>query len=300
MHVQQKLFLGLAHARPTEQNGSEELRGALGAYFYAVALADDGAAFVERVRVQLEEIDFELADLSDVRPLDEAIREEHLAPALLELANRAAAENTTRFGAFHVYEDETPEPDEHFFVEYKQEPRHVIELGLMCSGIVGLRRASAPTDDLLGFVVGLAHSLVLVHQVDDRAFLDGYTALPVAEIFDAWTVDARATITERALRLAGENPQPLPELDLTSIRTVLEYANANFPLVTVHVERDVPDVCFIGRVERFGDDDFTLATITPAARWHDEETFAYSAVTRVGFGGRYEDALARVAASEEG
>jgi hypothetical protein len=298
MHVQQQLFLGLAHARPTERNGDEELRGALGAYFYAVALADDGAAFVERVRVQLEELDFELADLSDVRPLDEAIREEHLAPALLELANRAATENTTRFGAFHVYEEETPEPDEHFIVEYKQEPRHVIELGLMCGGIVGVRYASAPTNDFQGFVVGLGPSLVLVHLADDRAYLDGYAALPVADIFDAWTVDASTTVTERALRLAGEHPQPLPELDLTSIRSVLEYANANFPLVTVHLERDIPDVCFIGRIERLGDDDFTLATITPGAQWQDEETFAYEAVTRVGFGGRYEDALARVAAVE--
>lgn len=299
MQTQQQLFVGLAQARPTTRNQDDELRGALGATFYAVALADDAEAFIERVRVQVEEIDFELAQLDDVRRFDDAIREEHLAPSLLELANRAAKANTTRFGTFHLYEEEADDSDD-LCVEYEQEPHHVLELGLICGGIVGLRCAPVPAEDLQGFVVGLSAAWVLLHQADERAYLDGYAAVPVADVFDAWTVDAHATVTERALRLLGEQPEPLPELELTSIRTVIEYADANFPLVTVHVERDIPDVCYIGRVERFSEDDFTLATITPGARWEGEETFSYDAVTRVGFGGRYEDALARVAASEVG
>jgi hypothetical protein len=293
----QQLFVGLAHARPTDRNEDEQLRGALGAYFYVVALADDRNAFVERVRVELEEIDFELADVHEVRRFDEAIREEQLAPALLELANTAATENTTRFGTFNLYEEEADEDDD-LCVEYRQEPRHVLELGLMCGGIVGLRCTPDPTDDVQGFVVGLSAHWLLVHKADERAYLDGYAAIPVADVFDAWTVDANATVTERALRLLGEHPKPLPELDLESVRTVIEYADAHFPLVRVYVERSIPDVCYVGRVERFDDDEFTLATITPGARWEDEETFSYEAVTRVEFGGRYEDALARVAASE--
>jgi hypothetical protein len=296
METQQQLFVGLAHGRPTERNDDDELRGALGAYFYAVALADDAEAFVERVRVELEEIDFELAELDDVRRFDDVIREEQLAPALLELANAAAAENRTRFGAFHLYDDDGEDGD--LSVEYKQEPRHVLELSLMCGGIVGLRLASAPAEELQGFVVGLSSRWLLVHQADERAYLDGYAAVPVADVFDAWTVDAQTTVTERALRLLGEHPTPLPELDLRSARSVIAYVDAHFPLVTIHVERDIPDVCYIGRVARLGDDDFTLATITPAARWAGEETFSYGAMTRIGFGGRYEDALALVATSD--
>lgn len=288
METQQQLFLGLAHARPTERNDDEEVRGAVGAYFYAAALADDANAFVERVRIELDEIDFELAELDEVRPFDEAIREDRIAPALLEIVNAAARENTTRFGTFHLYEAERSDDDDedNLLVEYRQEPRHVLELGLICGGIVGLRCAPVPTEDLQGFVVGLGAAWLLLHQADERAYLDGYAALPIADVFDAWTVDSNATVTERALRLLGEQPRPLPELTLDSVRTIIEYADAHFPLVTIHVERDVPGVCYIGRVERLGDDHFTLATITPGARWEDEETFSYDAVTRVGFGAK--------------
>jgi hypothetical protein len=299
MATQQQLFVGLAHGRPTERNEDEQLRGASGAYFYAVALADDADAFVERVRVQLDEMDFELAELDEVRRFDEAIREEQLAPALLELANRAANANTTRFGIFQLYEEEAGGSDD-VYVEYTQEPRHVLELGLMCGGLVGLRRTPDPTDDLQGFVVGLARDWLLLHKADERAYLDGYSAVPVADVFDAWTVDPHATVTERALRLVGEHPKPLPELDLISARAVIEYADAHFPLVTVYVERNIPDVCYIGRIVRLAGDEFTLATITPGARWDGVETFAYDDVTRVEFGAKYEDALARVAASETG
>jgi hypothetical protein len=301
MHTEQQLFVGLAHARPTERNEDEELRGALGAYFYAVALADDGPAFVERVRVELEEIDFELADVGDVRPFDEALRAERLAADLLELANCAASENTTRFSAFYLYEEETTETDEiDLAVEYKQEPRHIIELALMYGGLVGVRRTPDPLDELQGFVVGLGGGWLLLHVCTKDAVLDGYVAMPVDDVFDAWTVDAEETVAERALRLRGEHPSPLPELDLDSVRSLIEYADASYPLVCVYVERELPDVCLIGRVERFDEDDFTLATITPGARWQGEETFAYDAVTRLAFGGRYEEALARVAEADPG
>lgn len=217
---------------------------------------------------------------------------------MLELANSAASENSTRFGTFHLYEESDDEEHDGVSVEYKQEPRHVFELALMCGGLIGLRCTPNSSEELKGFVVGLGAGWLLIHKADDWAYLDGYAAIPVADIFDAWTIDPHATVTERALRLRGEHPQPLPELDPDTARSVLEYADASFPLVTVYVEREIPDVCYVGRVKQFDDDDFTLETITPGARWEDEERFAYDAVTRIEFGGRYEDALALVAASE--
>lgn len=103
MENAQRLFLGLAHAQPTERNDDDEVRGAVGAYFNAVALADDEETFAERVRIELEEMDFELVDIDNVRLFSQALEDGFLAPSLLELANAAAHENTTRFDTFNLY-----------------------------------------------------------------------------------------------------------------------------------------------------------------------------------------------------
>lgn len=299
MNYAQKLFLGFAHAKPTEHNDDEDVRGVLGAYFTAVALADDEEAFVERVRIELESMDFELVEIDDVAPLNQALEEGLLAPSLLELANAAAHENTTRFDTFHLYmeeggDDDVEEPDD------EQAPRDVLELALVHGGLVGLRRAAVPAEDMDGFVVAIGSNWLLLHKASDHVFLDGHAIIPVAEVFDAWLVPAESSVVERALRLQGADPQALPDLPLGSAREALQYLNDHSPLVSVFIERDVPDVCLIGRVSRFEEDTFTLDTITPAARWEDEETLRYDAVTRIDFGGKYEQALALVAASETG
>lgn len=299
MEHTQRLFLGLAHARPTERNDDEEIRGAVGAYTNAVALADDEEAFVERVRIELDHMDFELVEIDDVRPFDQALEDGMLARSLLELANDAAHENTTRFDTFHLYEehgddDDGEEPDE------EHTPRDVLELALLHGGLVGLRRAAVPAEHMEGFVVAIGSEWVLLHKASDHVFLDGHALVPVDEVFDAWLVPAESTVVERALRLQGAAPQALPNLPLGSARDALQYLDERSPLVTVFVERDAPDVCYIGRVARFADESFILEPITPGARWEGEETLRYDALTRIDVGGKYEQALALVAASDAG
>lgn len=151
-----------------------------------------------------------------------------------------------------------------------------------------------------GFVVGIGSSWLLLHKASDHVFLDGHALIPLAEIFDAWLVPAEHYVLERALRLQGAEPEHVPDLPLDSVRAALEYINPKGSLVSVFTERDIPDVCYIGRVSRFEDDSFTLDTITTGARWEDEQTLRYDAVTRIDFGGKYEQALALVAASGSG
>ena len=75
------------------------------------------------------------------------------------------------------------------------------------------------------------------------------------------------------------------------IRTEADVA----PLVTLHTEVVDPTVCFIGRPARLTHRSVRLLEITPQGEWHDRPTkWVFSDVTRVGFGGRYEDALALV------
>jgi hypothetical protein len=68
-----------------------------------------------------------------------------------------------------------------------------------------------------------------------------------------------------------------------------------YPLVTIHREWRDPDIFVVGRVAQLGEDSFILRHVTVAGRWGDSGGYRYDDVTRVEFGGDYEDALALVA-----
>ena len=155
-----------------------------------------------------------------------------------------------------------------------------------------LEPSKFPTE---GFVVGVADDLVLVHVVDHAVVLDGFRALRLA---DVTAVDAgfeSVTFVEAALRLRGERPRRPAAIRLTTIRALIESAGARFPLITLHQEREDPDVCWIGRVTGVDDLRVTIDFLTPSARWDGRESYAIRTITRVEFGGRYEEALALVA-----
>jgi hypothetical protein len=84
-------------------------------------------------------------------------------------------------------------------------------------------------------------------------------------------------------------------VDLSNFSTLLPTASALFPLVTIHREVVDPDVVHIGVVKDIADGILTLREIDPNARWARKlGRHKISQITRVDFGGRYEDALARV------
>jgi hypothetical protein len=58
-----------------------------------------------------------------------------------------------------------------------------------------------------------------------------------------------AEFKAKVLRLREEGLSPAPKLDLSSWRTVVETASRRFPLVTLHIEQKVPNICYVGRPE---------------------------------------------------
>jgi hypothetical protein len=72
----------------------------------------------------------------------------------------------------------------------------------------------------------------------------------------------------------------------------LRTANRAFPLVTIHREKVDAGACWVGRVVDLGRGRVTLLEIGPDASWDDElETYRLNEITRVDFGGDYENAL---------
>jgi len=62
--------------------------------------------------------------------------------------------------------------------------------------------------------------------------------------------------------------------------------------VTIHREQVDPNVCWIGRVHGLDRSRVSLLEIGPDARWEDSpEEYRVAEITRVSFGGEYENAL---------
>jgi hypothetical protein len=101
-----------------------------------------------------------------------------------------------------------------------------------------------------------------------------------------------AAFYEAALRARSESVEKKPRVRLDSVSEILRTANKAFPLVTIHREKINPDVCHIGRITRIDESAVLLLEIDPDAVWDTEPTeYRLKEITRVDFGGGYEEAL---------
>ena len=147
-----------------------------------------------------------------------------------------------------------------------------------------------------GYVADFSEKLILIEVIGDHIRLDGWNILRKKDITTLEVPNPRYEFYEEALRLQGDRRGKLPRLQLDNVRTALETVNAASPLVVVHQELIDPDVCEIGRILEFNTRSFVMQTMGLHAEFHEEvDTFNYSDVTRIDFGGGYENALALVA-----
>ena len=146
-----------------------------------------------------------------------------------------------------------------------------------------------------GYVVGMGPGFVMVAIVSDRIWFDGFECFRRPDIV-AVEDDPYAEFHETALARRGETLPDAPPVSLASIEELLTTAARAFPLVTIHIEEIDPDVCYIGRVCEIAGGELVMRDVTPAAKWATElDRYATVDITRVAFGGGYEDALALVA-----
>jgi hypothetical protein len=162
--------------------------------------------------------------------------------------------------------------------------------------LVRIERSCDPKP-LPGFAVGLGE-WVLLHVVDpDPMILNGYTAVRLRDVRKVVLLAVEHDgFMVKALRARRIRPKRQPQVSLQSVRTVMETAARRFPLITIHEEKKNSEVCWIGQPVGFHGARVEMHEVSPAGRWATVASrFSIRSITKIDFGGGYEEALAAAA-----
>lgn len=150
-----------------------------------------------------------------------------------------------------------------------------------------------------GYVLDIGPRFFLMAvEGSDGVRFNGFSCFRLADVRKLMVPHKHAAFLEAARKKLGERVPRKPPVALVSIQQLLLSAYRAFPLVTIHREQVDPDVCFIGRVIDVSRGSVSLLEIGPDASWDKKpESYRLSEITRVDFGGGYEEALHLVGGS---
>ncbi len=143
-----------------------------------------------------------------------------------------------------------------------------------------------------GYVLDAGQRILLVALVSDEIHFNGFECFRTADVRNLRAPGPHANFVEQALKIRGHRIPRKPRVSLASFGELLMSASRVFPLITIDREKADPDVCHIGRVVDVTNGRVKLLEIDPDAIWDVEPTsYLIREITRVAFGGDYEDAL---------
>lgn len=143
-----------------------------------------------------------------------------------------------------------------------------------------------------GYVLDIGPRFFLLGLISGEIRFNGFQCLRLSDVRRLQVPDPYSDFIVAALLKHGESIKKKPNVKLQTLSELLRSANRLFPLVTIHREKVKPDTCEIGRVLDVSKTHVSLLEIGPDAVWEDEPTYIrLSEITRVEFGGGYEDAL---------
>lgn len=162
--------------------------------------------------------------------------------------------------------------------------------------IVSLWRENIDSYEIIGYVVDLSSEFVVIHVQNNEILLDGYAILRIQDITFVENKPKHREFYTEALKLRGYTPKRPDGICLNSIASILESVNKHYPLVTVYREEISTDACSIGRLEKLTEKTLILQWLNPSAQWEGySPRYRLANITKIDFGGLYEDALALVA-----
>lgn len=162
--------------------------------------------------------------------------------------------------------------------------------------LVHVRRWIPDADRLEGFVVAIGNEWVALQRLSDRIAFDGWQLLRLKDV-QAVSIDPDADSFEiKALKARELWPPTAPDVDLDDVVGALKAVSAATPMVSVFDEFDRPAACWIGAVASLDESKLRLLEVNTRGGWAPKpRSFDPVDVTRIDFGGGYEEALGLVA-----
>lgn len=163
--------------------------------------------------------------------------------------------------------------------------------------LVRVRRWIPYSHQLEGFVVATSPRWFVLAVLSDQIAFNGWTALRIKDVQAVTVYPEEDCFEIRALKARVQWPPSAPAgIDLSTAPDVLRSASTVGPLISIHREFERPDVCWIGEVTRLADSRLSLLEVNVAGGWaRTPRRFDVDDITRVDFGGGYEEALSLVA-----
>jgi hypothetical protein len=163
--------------------------------------------------------------------------------------------------------------------------------------LVGVRRWIPKAEHVEGFVVGQSPDWVLFARLSARIEIDGWIAIRRADIQSVALYPTEDCFEIKALKARGQWPPAEPaQAGLDSVAQLLADASATTPLVGIFREFERPNACWIGAVHKTTAVTTSLLEVNVAGGWaRKPRHFDLDDITRLDFGGGYEEALHLVA-----
>lgn len=143
-----------------------------------------------------------------------------------------------------------------------------------------------------GYVLDVGPQFFLLALIDENIRFNGFQCLRIGDVRRLKLPFPYEWFITVALRKRKETFPAKPDVDLRDTSSLIHSASDIFPLITIHRERKKPDSCWIGKVVSITEEHVTLQEIGPDAVWQEKPSkYPLREITRVDFGGGYEDAL---------
>jgi hypothetical protein len=143
-----------------------------------------------------------------------------------------------------------------------------------------------------GYVLDIGPCFFLVALVSDDIWFNGFQCFRLSDVRELEVPYKYAAFAEAALRKRGERLPKKPRVRMTSLEELLLSAGRAFGVVSIHREHVDPHWIDIGRVVCVAKGRAEFLRIKPDANWDDEpNSYRLSEITRIDFGGDYENAL---------
>jgi hypothetical protein len=162
--------------------------------------------------------------------------------------------------------------------------------------LISIKRNAFEDSPWYGVVVQESELFVAVQNISDRYDLDGYRVFRKKDITTMEKSFEKREFIEAALRIKGLKPLHPKQIELSSMRALMDSAQQQFGVLVISREKLYPGEVEVGTVRIASEKTYVLRWLSPDAEWeNDDRPYRLQDVTMVEFGGEYENTLLMVA-----